>query len=142
MCRAYCTFYLFIFPSNSSFTILSIQSEYNKMYIIDPGCSMQVEALADAYGLKVAIVYDASPDRNILMYERWQCKNDSTLTVTQFVGSEISTYGGERRALSFLWILTFLSFLTFLSLLLPAFMSFSFVFPLESKVTNVLFYLY
>lgn len=102
MCRAYCTFYLFISPSYSTFTILSIQSEYNKMYIIDPGCSMQVEALADAYGLKVAIVYDASPDRNILMYERWQCKNDSTLTVTQFVGSEISTYGGERRVLSFL----------------------------------------
>ena len=114
----YSIYVLSFFFSIVSSILSCFQIGYNKMYIIDPGCSMQVEALADAYGLKVAIVYDASPDRNILMYERWQCKNDSTLTVTQFVGSEISTFGGTL----FLFFRTLLSFLPFIS-------SLSFPFP-------------
>jgi hypothetical protein len=42
----------------------------------------------------VAIVYDAAPDGQILMYQRWEVKNDSVLTVTNISGADISTFGG------------------------------------------------
>jgi hypothetical protein len=65
------------------------------MFIIEPGESKEVQAASDPIGLKVAIVYDASPDGQVLFYQRWQCKNSSTLTVTFMDGGNISTFGGE-----------------------------------------------
>lgn len=32
------------------------------------------------------------------MYQRWGCKNESTLTITQFVGADISTFGDETKS--------------------------------------------
>ena len=64
------------------------------MYILDPAESKQVEASPDHYGLKVAIVYDAAPDGQVLMYQRWGVKNESVLTVTSVNGADISTFGG------------------------------------------------
>lgn len=70
-------------------------SAYHKMYVINPAESMQVEALSDPYGLKIAIVYDAAPDGQVLMYQRWGAKNDSVLTITSISGADISTFGGS-----------------------------------------------
>lgn len=65
------------------------------MYILEPGESKQVEAaLSNPIGLKIAIVYDAAPDGQLLMYKRWQCKNESVLTITSINGEDIATYGG------------------------------------------------
>ncbi len=65
------------------------------MYIIEPGESKEVQALSDPIGLKVAVVYDAAPDEQMLLYQRWQCKLSSTLTVTYINGGDISTFGGN-----------------------------------------------
>jgi Tfp pilus assembly major pilin PilA len=42
----------------------------------------------------VGLFYDAAPDVKILMYQRWEVKNDSVLTVTNISGADISTFGG------------------------------------------------
>ena len=68
---------------------------YCNMYILEPGESKQVEAsLSNPIGLKIAIVFDAAPDGQLLMYKRWQCKNESVLTITSINGEDIATYGG------------------------------------------------
>ncbi len=67
------------------------------MYIIEPGESKEVQAASDPIGLKVAIVYDAAPDEQMLLYQRWQCKNSSILTVTYMNGGDISTFGGKSE---------------------------------------------
>jgi len=68
---------------------------YHKMYILEPGESKPVEALTDPIGLKIAIVYDAAPDGQVLMYQRWAVKNESVLTITSINGTDIATYGGK-----------------------------------------------
>lgn len=65
------------------------------MYIIEPGESQIVQSASDPIGLKIAIVYDAAPDGQVLFYQRWQVKNKTTLTVTYCNGSDISTFGGK-----------------------------------------------
>ncbi len=70
------------------------------MNIIEPGESKKVTASSDPIGLKVAVVYDAAPEGQQLLYHRWQCKNESVLTVTYMNGAEISTFGGDL-----LWLL-------------------------------------
>lgn len=72
---------------------------YHEMYIIEPGESKKVEASSDPIGLKIAVVYDAAPEGQQLFYHRWQCKNESTLTVTYMNGAEISTFGGKSHNL-------------------------------------------
>jgi len=64
------------------------------MYIIEPGESKEVQAASDPIGIKVAIVYDAEPEGQQLLYQRWVCKNSSVLTVTYVNGGDISTFGG------------------------------------------------
>jgi hypothetical protein len=73
--------------------LYTICVEYNTMYIIDPGCTMKVEGLP-AKHIRVAIVYDATPDGNVLMYQSWLCKHESTMTISQFIGADISVLGG------------------------------------------------
>jgi membrane-bound inhibitor of C-type lysozyme len=70
---------------------------YHEMFVVEPGESKQVQAASDPIGLKVAIVYDAAPEGQELFYQRWQCKNDSVLTVTYMNGSDISTFGGKLQ---------------------------------------------
>ena len=64
------------------------------MFIIEPGEAKQVEALTDPIGLKIAIVYDAAPEGQYLLYQRWQVSNNSVLTITYMNGGDISTFGG------------------------------------------------
>lgn len=64
------------------------------MYVIEPGETKEVQAASDPIGLKLAIVYDAAPDEQMMLYQRWQVKNASTLTVTYMNGGDISTFGG------------------------------------------------
>jgi hypothetical protein len=45
--------------------------------------------------MKVAIVYDAAPEGQVLYYQRWQVKNKATMTISQIVQSEIHTSGGK-----------------------------------------------
>eukprot|EP01035_Chromulina_nebulosa_P018217 gene18217-23883_t len=66
---------------------------YKNMYIIEPGESKQVEAIPHDYGLRVGIIYDAKSEGQVLMYQRWVCKNESVLTVTFMNGGDISTFG-------------------------------------------------
>jgi hypothetical protein len=65
------------------------------MYVLLPGESKQVEAASDPIGLKVAIVYDAAPEGQILMHQMWKVKNESVLTITYMNGGDISTFGGK-----------------------------------------------
>jgi len=66
------------------------------MFVLEPGETKTVEAaLSDPYGLKIAIVYDAAPDGQYLLYQRWQVKNESVLTITYMNGGDISTFGGK-----------------------------------------------
>eukprot|EP01031_Cornospumella_fuschlensis_P032758 gene32758-39598_t len=53
---------------------------YMYMYVIEPGEQKEVQAASDPIGLKIAIIYDASPDEQVLLYQRYQVKNGSTLT--------------------------------------------------------------
>lgn len=70
--------------------------DYAKMYVLEPGETKKVEAgLSDPYGLKVGIVYDAAPEGQYLLYQRWQVKNESVLTITYVNGGDISTFGGK-----------------------------------------------
>jgi hypothetical protein len=64
------------------------------MYVLLPGESKQVEAASDPIGLKIAIVYDAAPEGQVLMYQMWKVKNESVLTLTYMNGGDISTFGG------------------------------------------------
>eukprot|EP01039_Chlorochromonas_danica_P005520 gene5520-6079_t len=70
-----------------------IYNSYYAMYVIEPGETKEVQAASDPIGLKIAIVYDAAPDEQQLLYQRWQVKNGSTLTVTYMNGGDISTFG-------------------------------------------------
>ena len=65
------------------------------MYTMEPGESIELEALTNPIGLKIGIVYDAVPDSHVLLYQRWRCKNKSTLTVTSMESGDISTFGGK-----------------------------------------------
>lgn len=63
-------------------------------YIIEPGDTIKVEAASDPIGLKIAIVYDAAPEGQVLYYHRFQARNDTTLNITHIDGADISTFGG------------------------------------------------
>ena len=71
-----------------------IRSAYEKMYVLEPGEQKQVEALSSPIGLKIAIVYDAAPEGQYLLYQRWEVKINSILTITYVNGGDISTFGG------------------------------------------------
>ena len=73
-----------------------LYTAYNKMYVLEPGESKQVEALSSPLGLKIGIVYDAAPDGQVLMYQRWAVSNESVLTITSINGADIATYGGNN----------------------------------------------
>jgi len=66
---------------------------YNTLYVIEPGATILVESQPDATGLKVGLVYDCSLDTKELFYQRFVCKTDSTLTISEIDGEEISWFG-------------------------------------------------
>lgn len=74
---------------------LFIALDYCNMYVLEPGETKTVQAgLSDPYGLKIGIVYDAAPEGQYLLYQRWQVTNESVLTITYVNGGDISTFGG------------------------------------------------
>lgn len=68
---------------------------YTNKYILEPGETKEVEAASDPIGLKIAIIYDAAPEGQVLYYNRWQVKNKSVLTISHIDGADISTFGGK-----------------------------------------------
>jgi hypothetical protein len=65
------------------------------MYVIEPKETIKVEGNMKHAGLKVAIIYDASPDGNVLMYHRWQCRNKSVISIAAMKGQVISLKSGK-----------------------------------------------
>ena len=63
------------------------------MYILEPAETKQVEAASDPFGLKVAIVYDAAPDGQKILYQRWVVKKEAVLTITAVDGENIQYFG-------------------------------------------------
>lgn len=80
--------------------MLNLHTAYHTMYVIEPGETKEVQAASDPIGLKFGIVYDAAPDEQVLLYQRFQVKNKSSLTVTFANGPDISTFGGNRLPLN------------------------------------------
>lgn len=56
---------------------------------------MKIEAASDPIGLKLAIIYDAAPEGQVLYYHRFQARNGTTLTITHIDGADISTFGDD-----------------------------------------------
>lgn len=70
-------------------------SAYVHKYILEPGETMKIEAASDPIGLKLAIIYDAAPEGQVLYYHRFQARNGTTLTITHIDGADISTFGDD-----------------------------------------------
>jgi hypothetical protein len=68
---------------------------YTAMYVIESLGSAEVQAQPDAIGLKVGLVYDINEETSELHYLRFQCLNDSVLSILDVDFDEISWYGGE-----------------------------------------------
>lgn len=66
---------------------------YNALYVIEPGSTVMVESQPDATGLKVGLVYDCSLDTKEMFYQRFVCKTESILTISEIDGEEISWFG-------------------------------------------------
>jgi hypothetical protein len=77
---------------------VSLCAAYNAMYIIEPGGSVNAEAMPDALGLKIGLVYDANPSTKEIFFVRFTCKNDSVLNVSEMLEDDVSWYGGRLRS--------------------------------------------
>ena len=69
----------------------NVYSYYNHLYQVAPFGQSTVEAAADAWGLKVGIVYGSVGDQ--LLYRMWYCPNGSTLSVQSIYYDQIYTDG-------------------------------------------------
>ena len=56
---------------------------------------MQVEAMPDADGLKVAIVTGVVRETQELVYQLFKCKNETEFGLTSIQGDNLKTFGGE-----------------------------------------------
>lgn len=74
----------------------TVYAYYNNQYKIAPWGEARVEAGADAWGLKVGIVYGVSEDGGRLLYRRWFCANGSTLNVHSIYYDQIEADGCEH----------------------------------------------
>jgi len=72
----------------------TVYAYYNNKYQIAPWGEATVEAGADAWGLKVGIVYGA--DEDSLLYRMWYCANGSTLNVHSIYYDQIEADGCEH----------------------------------------------
>jgi hypothetical protein len=61
---------------------------------VEPGEFCKVEANPDAIGLKLGIIYETKKDKQELMFHRFTCNNDSSLTITEMDALDIQYYGG------------------------------------------------
>jgi len=75
-----------------------LHNKYEHMYSLDPGASCVVEALTNPIGLKVGVVFDATPNADAnkggkLEYVRWQVKKEKVLIITSQERDAITTTG-------------------------------------------------
>lgn len=68
---------------------------YQNLYIVEPGTSMVVEAMADPVGLKMGVIVGINLETQELIYQRFQCKNEAIFNISEITGEDISFYGGE-----------------------------------------------
>jgi hypothetical protein len=67
------------------------------MYVLEPGQTSQVEAMPDAVGLKIGVVYQVKEATLELLYTRFFSKNESTFNINVVSeNGEISYFGGEQ----------------------------------------------
>ncbi|KAL7569372.1 hypothetical protein ACA910_010459 [Epithemia clementina (nom. ined.)] len=71
----------------------TIYTSYNQIYTIQPGQNIQVEAAADGWGLKVAVVYNDVGGQ--LLWRLFMVKNGDTLTINSVKGQEMSVTGDQ-----------------------------------------------
>jgi hypothetical protein len=71
-----------------------VYQAYNHLYQVAPHGQAQVEAAADAWGLKVGIVYALLGDQ--MLYRMWSCPNGSTLNVQSVFHDQISADGCDH----------------------------------------------
>ena len=64
---------------------------------------MQVEAMPDADGLKVAIVTGVVRETQELAFQLFKCKNETEFGLTSIQGDNLKTFGGAR-GVGWLWI--------------------------------------
>jgi hypothetical protein len=67
---------------------------YKNLYFVAPWGESQVDAAADAWGLKVAVVYGVVGDQ--MLYRMWGCGNGSTLTVNSISYDQIDATGCDH----------------------------------------------
>ena len=68
---------------------------YHRLYIVDPGQTMRVEALPDPAGLFVAVVYKV--DNGYFYYKRWLCSTEAEMAVRSAVSVyEMDVVGGKH----------------------------------------------
>lgn len=54
-----------------------------------------MEAQPDAIGLKIGLVYDTIFETKELLFQRFACKNDSVLTISELDYDDVSWFGGR-----------------------------------------------
>jgi hypothetical protein len=72
----------------------TVFQNYNHMYQTAPKGDSTVEAAADAWGLKVGIVYGEVGSQ--LLFRTWYCPNGSTLSVNSIYYDQIDASGCEH----------------------------------------------
>jgi hypothetical protein len=77
--------------------VVIVITAYTCAYVIGPGQSVVVESQPDAIGLKVGIIYDAIPESHEFHYQRFVCKNDSVLNISEVDFEDVSWYGGKQH---------------------------------------------
>ena len=63
------------------------------MYVIEPGMSAVVESQPDAQGLKIAIIIGIIRETQELVYQLFQCKNESEFKIYDIKGDDINFSG-------------------------------------------------
>jgi hypothetical protein len=75
-----------------------LYQEYADCYIINVGETIDVEAMSNPIGLKVAIVFSANTKTQEVRYKRWKCANDSTFSISYMNGHDIYASGDNVSA--------------------------------------------
>ena len=80
---------------NLLFDITLVHQGYNCLYLIEPGKSVFVEATPDAVGLKIGVVYDTIAKTRELLFQKFACKNESTIAIYDIDYDKLSWDGGK-----------------------------------------------
>ncbi len=98
-------------------------SSYQNLYIVEAGTTMQVEAMPDADGLKVAIITGVIRESQEMVYQLFKVKNETEFGISSIQGEVLKTFGGrclgyhvatsDRRSPQYSYFLhSFIPFLT------------------------------